>query len=70
MNLTKEQRQKIAIEELNDENLIALSQAHMLKAASMCIDSGAIEFESSTVGDIKGETYKIKCEITWEKESE
>ena len=68
MNLTKEQRQKIAIDELNNEDLIALSQVHMLKATNQCVGTGASSFESSVTGDIKGETYKIKCEITWEKE--
>lgn len=66
MELTKQERQKIAIEEMNEEPLMNLIPVAISKIAKMAIESEAVEGEAGTEATIDGKRYKIKAIITFE----
>lgn len=65
--LTKAERQKIAIEECNLEPLETIGHAALLKTANFAIETGATNAEFSTKATFSGKRYALKMKITWEQ---
>lgn len=66
-NLTKEEREQIAVEEYHKQPTGSIAHVASLKLAELGINSGAKKVEQNTEATFEGKRYSIKTIVTYKE---